>query len=76
MVLFACFSGRHIIVAGKTEVFETWECDWMCEFRELQEDPTTAGQKLILKVPVRQLRLKCNQGDQLVCNDSCPDLIV
>lgn len=44
-------TNKHIIVAGKTEVFETWECDWMCEFRELQEDPTTAGQKLILKVP-------------------------
>ena len=42
-------------MAGKTEVFETWQCDWMCEFTELQEEPTTEGQKLILKVPVSQL---------------------
>ena len=26
----------------------------MCEFTELQAEPTTEGQKLILKVPVRQ----------------------
>ena len=51
---FLYLFGRHIIVAGKTEVFETWECDWMCEFTELQAEPTTEGQKLILKVPVRQ----------------------
>lgn len=44
--------GRHIVVAGKTEVFDTWECDWLCEFGELAEEPTTDGQKLVLKVPV------------------------
>ncbi|KAL9987728.1 hypothetical protein ACROYT_G002079 [Oculina patagonica] len=44
-------TNKHIIVAGKTEVFETWECDWMCEFSELAEEPTTDGQKLVLKVP-------------------------
>ena len=47
---FCCL--RHIIVAGKTEVFETWESDWMCQLNELTEDPTTDGQKLVLKVPV------------------------
>jgi len=67
--------GRHIIVAGKTEVFETWQCDWMCEFRELQEEPTTDGQKLVLKVPVRQ-SISLNSDDQLVCNASSPDVIV
>lgn len=44
---------RHIIVAGKTEVFETWECDWFCQLNELVEDPKTDGQKLVLVVPVR-----------------------
>lgn len=42
---------RHIIVAGKTEVFETWECDWFCRLNELAEDPKTDGQKLVLVVP-------------------------
>jgi len=44
-------TNKHIIVAGKTEVFETWECDWMCGLNELAEDPTTDGQKLVLKLP-------------------------
>lgn len=44
---------RHIIVAGITEVFETWECDWFCQLNELAEDPKTDGQKLVLVVPVR-----------------------
>lgn len=46
-------NNRHIIVAGKTEVFETWECDWFCQLNELAEDPKTNGQKLVLVVPVR-----------------------
>ena len=45
--------GRHIIVAGKTEVFEAWQIDWMCRFDELTGEPTTEGERLVLKVPVR-----------------------
>ena len=40
-------------MAGKTEVFEAWECDWMCGLHELKEEPTTDGHKLVLRVPVR-----------------------
>ena len=48
------FCVRHIIVAGKTEVFETWESDWMCGLNELTDDPFTDGQKLVLMLPVRR----------------------
>ena len=47
------FRVRHIIVGGKTEVFETWKSDWMCGLNELTGDPTTDGPKLVLKLPVR-----------------------
>ncbi|XP_068741113.1 intermembrane lipid transfer protein VPS13A-like [Montipora capricornis] len=46
-------TNKHIIVAGKTEVFEAWECDWMCGLHELKEEPTTDGHKLVLRVPDR-----------------------
>lgn len=53
-VLFIVYR-RHIIVAGKTEVFGNWESDWFCGFDELTSDPTTDKNKLILTVPVSTL---------------------
>lgn len=43
-------TNKHIIVAGKTEVFEAWQIDWMCGFQELTAEPTTDGERLVLKV--------------------------
>ena len=48
------FCVRHIIVAGKTKVFGTWESDWMCGLNELTGDPITDGQELLLLLPVRR----------------------
>ena len=53
LTIFFITFGRHIIVAGKTEVFEAWQIDWMCRFEELTGEPTTEGERLVLKVPVR-----------------------
>lgn len=44
-------TNKHVIVAGKTEVFEAWKCEWKCGLNELREEPTTDGQRLVLPIP-------------------------
>lgn len=40
-------------MVGKIEVFEVWECDWMCGLYELKEELIIDGYKLVFRVSVR-----------------------
>ncbi|EDO34505.1 predicted protein [Nematostella vectensis] len=44
-------TNKHIIVAGKAEVFGNWECDWSCDYNDLTAEPEADKNKLVLRVP-------------------------